>query len=116
MKKVRGYFKLSRNTDIYHEEEVMFGAPHHFKINDKNGNIIQGIDFQKGPIKENGINGISNEDILVLVLTRLKGFQGTKFSCRENAIAITKIEETLMWLEKRTLDRLSRDVEGTSNK
>ena len=35
--------------------------------------------------------------------------------CRETRIAITKLDEALMWLEKRTKDRTKRGVEGTSN-
>jgi hypothetical protein len=35
-----------------------------------------------------------------------------EFSCRENAIALTKIQEAMMWLQKRTRDRVARGVEG----
>ena len=35
-----------------------------------------------------------------------------KFPCRENAITITKLEEALMWQQKRTEDRIERNVEG----
>lgn len=35
-----------------------------------------------------------------------------KFPCRENALTITKLEEALMWQEKRTKDRVKRGVEG----
>ena len=35
-----------------------------------------------------------------------------KFPCKENACAITHLEEALMWLEKRTRDRVKRSVEG----
>lgn len=42
----------------------------------------------------------------------LKEYLQSKFPCRENAIVITKLEESLMWLEKRTLDRKKRNVEG----
>jgi hypothetical protein len=35
-----------------------------------------------------------------------------KFPCRENSCAITHFEEGLMWLEKRTRDRITRGVEG----
>ena len=38
---------------------------------------------------------------------------GGKFKCRENAMAITKLDEALLWLNKRTLDRENRKVEGT---
>lgn len=70
--------------------------------------------FQKGPIKENGVNGCHNEDLLVIVLDRLDSFQRTEFKCRENALAITKIEEALLWLKARTENRIAREVEGTS--
>ncbi|MGZ3770083.1 MAG: hypothetical protein ACXVCP_00275 [Bdellovibrio sp.] len=37
-----------------------------------------------------------------------------KFPCRENAMTITKLDEALLWQDKRTKDRQSRNVEGTS--
>lgn len=71
--------------------------------------------FQNGPIDENGngANGIQQEALLAIVLDRLRGFQSGQYRCRENACAITHIEEALMWLQKRTRDRLARGVEGT---
>lgn len=74
------------------------------------------IRFQKGAIKENGINGCHNEDLIAIVIDRLQGFQSGDFACRENAIALTKLEEALMWLNKRTNDRIIRGIEGTSIK
>lgn len=74
------------------------------------------INFQNGPIKEVGVNGISQEVLLAIVIDRLRGFQSGQFACRENAIALVKCEEALMWLQKRTRDRLSRGVEGTNVK
>lgn len=99
-------------------------ACHQYKIrpslNDDGGvgvqNFFTDIQFQKGPIKEAGVNGCHNEDLLVIVLDRLQGFQKSEFSCRENSIAITKIEEALLWLNKRTRDRQTRGVEGTHKK
>lgn len=76
-------------------------------------NFRVGIDFQNGPIKEAGVNGCHNEDLLVIVIDRLQAFQNSEFKCRENAIALTKIEEALLWLNKRTQDRVKRNVEGT---
>jgi hypothetical protein len=46
------------------------------------------------------------------VIDRLRGFQSGDFRNRENALALTKIEEALLWLHKRTKDRLERGVEG----
>jgi hypothetical protein len=74
------------------------------------------IDFQNGPIKEAGVNGISNEALLAIVEDRLACFQSGEYACRENAIALTKIQEAMMWLQKRTRDRVSRGVEGTMQK
>src|SRR5438270_287070 len=71
--------------------------------------------FQKGPIRENGVNGISDEALLAVVRDRLEGFQAGPYKSRENALAITKIEEALHWLNHRTGERRRRGVEGTSN-
>lgn len=73
------------------------------------------VTFQNGPIQEEGVNGTSNEALLAIVRHRLHGFQSGPYSCRENAIALTKIEEALHWLLHRTRERASRGVEGTSN-
>lgn len=74
------------------------------------------IRFQKGPIQEAGVNGISGEALLAVQIDRLRCFQAGPFACRENAVALTKLEEALMWLQKRTRDRMARGVEGTSVK
>lgn len=100
------------------KEDQKFNAPHHFEVvsvieSGTGAETLAFIDFQCGPIKENGINGCMNEDLLVMVLERLNAFQESDFKCRENAIAITKIEEALLWLRKRTIGRENRGVEGT---
>lgn len=74
------------------------------------------IEFQNGPIKEAGVNGISQEALLAVIIDRLRSFQSGQYACRENALALTKCEEALMWLQKRTQDRIRRGVEGTNAK
>ena len=49
---------------------------------------------------------------MAVVVDRLRGFQDGPFRCRENACALTHLEEALMWMGKRTRDRLARGVEG----
>ena len=88
------------------------GAYHHYGF-EHNGLVIGDIYFQKGGIQEVGINGLTNEALLAVVEHRLECFQKEKFACRENAIALTKIQEAMMWLQKRTNDRIKRNVEGT---
>jgi len=72
------------------------------------------VEFQKGPIGESGVNGCQNEDLLAIVIDRLQYFQNGHYACRENALALTKIQEALHWLEARTKDRVGRGVEGTN--
>jgi len=65
------------------------------------------------------IDGVTNEEVLYVLIHRLKflndEWQGGKFKCRENSLAITKLEEALMWLDHRTADRKKRKIEGTHN-
>jgi len=56
-------------------------------------------------------DGTTNEEVLEVLITRMNFLQA-KFPCRENAIAITNLEQALLWLNKRTSDRLKRNVEG----
>jgi len=84
----------------------------------KDESPYQGIEilFQNGPINEFGVNGLTHEVLLAIVVDRLQCFQKGPYACRENALALTKTEEALMWLQKRTRDRMSRNVEGTHQK
>lgn len=75
---------------------------------------IMSVNFQNGPIAEYGINGVTQEILLAIVIDRLRSFQSGPFSSRENALALTKCEEALHWLQQRTLDRMRRGVEGKS--
>jgi hypothetical protein len=70
------------------------------------------IGFQNGPIKEAGVNGVTQEALLAIVIDRLRSFQDGPFKCRDNAVALTHCEEALMWLHRRTRDRIARGVEG----
>lgn len=56
-------------------------------------------------------NGTTNEEVLKVLIDRMQTLQ-KKFPCRENSIVITNLEESLMWLNKRTADRIERGVEG----
>jgi hypothetical protein len=95
------------------------GANHHYDL--ILGDSVTGapvkvvtIEFQNGPIAEAGSNGFTNEALLAVVIDRMRGFQSGQFACRDNAIALTHLEDALMRLQKRTRDRLARGVEGTN--
>lgn len=95
---------------------------------DENGNPAGGyvrgvglvLDWQNGPLGRDAErkepNGAFVETVISAVKQRIEFYQeasGGKFKCRENAMAITKLDEALLWLNKRTLDRENRKVEGT---
>ena len=90
------------------------GANHQYKVEFPEGKFDIEINFQKGPINEEGVNGITQEVLLAIVIDRLRSFQAGPFACRENALALTKVEEALMWLKSRTFARMARGVEGKS--
>ena len=94
------------------------GACHSYRISLDEETCVysQVLEFQNGPIQEVGVNGISVEALLAVVEDRLLGFQSGQFSCRENTVALTKVQEALLWLAKRTRDRVARGVEGTMEK
>jgi len=69
--------------------------------------------FQNGPISEVGVNGITHEVLLSIVCDRLRSFQAGPYASRENALALTKLEEAQHWLLHRTRARIARGVEGT---
>ncbi len=60
-------------------------------------------------------DGTTNEEVLEVLIDRMNFLQ-SKFPCRENAVVITHLETALMWLEKRTKDRIKRNVEGKNIK
>lgn len=69
------------------------------------------IPFQYGAVGTEH-NGCTEQALLAILIDRMRYFQHGPFSCLENAVALTKLEEALHWLHHRTADRLRREVEG----
>lgn len=106
-------------------------AESHFE--DEQGNPAGGtttgtgidIKWQDGPLREQSQamgepsvaiaepNGAFVEGVISAAIGRLKFYQGGKFRCRENSLAITKLQEALHWLDSRTRERERQGVEGT---
>jgi len=85
------------------------------ETNNKNLSVF--IRFQRGARNlEESTHGVVDEDLLEIVRHRLQTFQQGELSTRENAVALTHIEEALMWLNRRVEDRIERNVLGTNNK
>ena len=97
------------------------GANHHYMVTTPDwtrapdGSGAKGvwdINFQNGPIAEHGVNGMTQEVLLAIVADRLNSFQCGPFTCRENEIALEKVQEAMDALQSRTKARMARGVEG----
>lgn len=78
-----------------------------------NGNQLGTIRFQQG-VQTDGHNGITNEQLIAILVHRLNHLNQAPWNCRENSLAITHLQEAGFWLAHRTAQRLARGVEGTT--
>ena len=95
---------------------------HVYELKNLESDEHQTLSFiRKEPVEEESSelktvhDGTTNEEVLEMLIDRLQYLQ-VAMPCRENAIVITKLEESLMWLLNRTANRKVRGVEGTRNK
>jgi hypothetical protein len=77
---------------------------------------MQQLKFQKGGIQEVGVNGITNEALIAVVMDRLEKFEAGPYPCQENSQALSHLMSAMMWLQLRTRRRMARGVEGITTK
>lgn len=124
MRKISTIQKREKLNDVYSVDEKGPGGAHHKYVicnhgenawctgNNSEG-VLNVIQLQCGARKEeDSLHGIIDTDLLEIVRDRLKSFQAGPYSSRENACALTHIEEALMWLNRRVEDRIERAVLG----
>lgn len=72
-------------------------------------------DLHEGQYLEFGpaANGTTNEEVIEVLIHRLR-WLNQKLPCRENSLALTKLEEALHWLGARGRNRAAQGVTGTS--
>lgn len=115
-------FRIQRKdnlNDVFVEDVAGPGSGrHNYEIRRADtGEKLLDIQFQNGARKEeNSIAGVLDSDLLEIVRHRLQAFQAGDYATRENACALTHIEEALMWMSKRADDRAERGVLGTMKK
>jgi hypothetical protein len=91
------------------------GANHVYEVRWPDGRGVT-ISFQNGPIAEKGVNGLTQEVLLAIVIDRLRSFQAGPFACEENHRVLSCCEDALTMLKIRTSRRLKAGVEGTHEK
>lgn len=96
------------------------GANHVYRIDGfvgkfENGDHQVGLDvlFQNGPIPSHGNNGVTIEALLAVIAHRLEGFQAGQFASQDNEDALLGVKNALEALQRRTRNRIARQVEGT---
>lgn len=92
------------------------GANHEYDIFIPPNFLQTVLKFQNGPIKEAGVNGVTQEALLAIVIDRLRSFQAGPYACVENGTALEHCEAALASLKFRTEARIRRGVEGTHQK
>ena len=123
MEKLNTIQKRNNLNTVYRDGEPRSGGAHHdyvvsfgSSLPESDGDGVR-ICFQCGLRKDPETRkGVCNSDLLEIVRDQLCAFQAGPFSCRENACALTHIEEALMWLNRRAEDRAERNVLGTTEK
>ena len=75
------------------------------------------IAWQRGPLgtgaERSAPNGAFVEDIIAAAISRLEFYQASEFACLENAAALNGLHEAMEALNRRTVRRVARGVEGT---
>ena len=105
----------TNNTGVFIADEKEYNTNHEYVIkNVHDDTTVQTVKFQKGPIKEVGVNGAHNEDYIAIVINRLESFQESEYACEENDIAIEHLYAAMDALRERTIKRAQRGVLGTS--
>jgi hypothetical protein len=94
---------FSSETNVSSPYEGLYGEPA------THAHIL----FQNGPIAETGVNGLTHEVLLAILVDRLRSFQAGPYACVENHNALDHVEHALFHLRQRTLKRVARGVEGT---
>lgn len=90
------------------------GANHEYAICVPNGDPGDvRINFQNGPIKEVGTNGVTHEVLTSVIIDRLEAFQRGPFKSDDNEEALNHYRLAMAALKRRTEKRLARGVEGT---
>ncbi len=100
--------------------EVIHAGHTYFLPNFESASVGQHIQFiHKVKSGDSGdlntlCDGTTNEEVLAVLIDRLQ-YLNKLMPCKENAVALTHIETALLWLNKRTADRVKRGVEGKAD-
>ena len=115
----------STEPSVHVEEDDTYGGAHRYFLDDCYGftNGKTNYDHENGQeivfIKKEDdgtiLPGCQSEQLLIALIDRHKKLN-ERFPSREGALAITKMEEALHWLQARVEERVNRNVMGELKK
>lgn len=117
---VRGALIYSENgLAVYHTEakysdqgkQLDVSRGHFYEVFLDDQDIVT-VDFQDGPVNLNGVNGLTNEALLAILIHRTQALD-SMYPCEENKLATSSMQLALDLFNRRTTDRKCRQVEGT---
>lgn len=117
MREITGH-KVNPANDVLTVEALDGPGPgnasHVYKISGPSLEVI--LSFQNGPINEAGVNGITHEALLAILIDRMEGFQAGPYANPFNDTALRRLRDAQEALLARTRERMERGVEGTHQK
>lgn len=124
MKKLDLTVYPSSDKTISVQEDENYGGAHLYEIQNcvgfNNGKTeyvesTQSIQFVQKNDDGSMIPGLQSEQLLLALIDRHKKLNA-RFPSREGALAITKMEEAVHWMQARVKERMDRNVMGELKK
>ncbi len=104
------------NPDLVYDEnglwirEQSIQKGHSYSVNNGFGYLGQ-VAFQDGPVPEHGVNGLTNEALLAILIHRTN-ILNERFPCNENSEALVLMTQAKQVFESRTKRRQAAGIEG----
>ncbi len=100
MKRISSNFFKDTYTYVVGESKTEDNPTMHvFEVRRSSDNtLLAHLEFHSGSFSPNELNGILNEDLLVILINRIESFQKSKMKCRENEAALQHLYEAMFWL------------------
>jgi len=74
---------------------------------------VLSLEFHEGCNPHDSLNGWLVEDLLAILVDRMEQHQAGPFASRENALAITSLQQAELWLHRRRALRVAAGTSGT---
>lgn len=102
---VFGVATIDTDDDGTVEVDVEAGSLYMVRIGDND----MVVPFQNGPVASNGVNGLTNEALLAVLIHRTTALND-KFPCDENKFAIAHMQAALTCFEERISRRTAQGI------